>query len=48
MKELMIKNNLMYVGIGLLTAIIVYNLLLNRKKEDETIIVKGKPFIPIK
>lgn len=48
MKELMTKNNLMYAGIGLLTAIIIYKVIVNRKKEDEKIIVKGKPVEIIK
>jgi hypothetical protein len=43
MKELMTNKNLMYAGIGLLTAIIVYKVIVKRDKADETIIVKGKP-----
>ncbi len=36
MKELMTKKNLMYFGIGLVSAIVIYNVLKNRKKESET------------
>ena len=43
MKELMTKNNLMYAGIGLLTAIIIYKVIVKRDKADETITPKGKP-----
>jgi hypothetical protein len=43
MKELMTNKNLMYAGIGLLTAIIIYKVIVKRDKADETIIVKGKP-----
>ena len=35
--------NLMYAGIGLLTAIIVYKVIVKRNKADETITPKGKP-----
>ena len=43
MKEIMTNKNLMYAGIGLLTAIIIYKVIVKRDKADETIIVKGKP-----
>ena len=45
MKELMTNKNLMYAGIGLLTAIIIYKVIVNRKKEDGTTIPKGKPVV---
>lgn len=45
MKELMTKNNLMYAGIGLLTAIIIYKVIVKRDKADETTTPKGKPFV---
>jgi hypothetical protein len=36
MKELMTKQNLMYAGIGLVTAFVVYKVLVNREKVSET------------
>ena len=36
MKELMTKQNLMFVGIGLATAVVFYNILVNREKASET------------
>jgi hypothetical protein len=36
MKELMTKQNLMFVGIGLATAFVVYKVLVNREKASET------------
>jgi uncharacterized membrane protein YuzA (DUF378 family) len=35
MKELMTKKNLIYLGIGLIGAIVIYNVLKNRTKESE-------------
>jgi len=32
MKELMTKQNLIFVGIGLATAVVFYNILVNREK----------------
>ena len=43
MKELMTKNNLMYAGIGLLTAFIVYKIIVKSEKPKETVDTKGKP-----
>jgi len=43
MKELMTNKNLMYAGIGLLTAIIIYKVIVKRDKADETTTPKGKP-----
>jgi hypothetical protein len=42
MKELMTKQNLMFVGIGLATAVVFYNILVNREKASVTNI-KPKP-----
>jgi hypothetical protein len=36
MKNLMTKENLMYAGIGLVTAYVVYMVLVNREKTSET------------
>jgi hypothetical protein len=36
MKDLMTKQNLMYAGIGLVTAFVVYKVLVNREKASET------------
>lgn len=36
MKELMTKQNLMFVGIGLVSAFVVYKVLVNREKASET------------
>lgn len=35
MKELLTKQNLMYLGIGLVSAIVIYNVLKNREKTTE-------------
>ena len=45
MKELMTKNNLMYAGIGLLTAIIIYKVIVKRDKSDKKPPLEGKPFV---
>ena len=37
MKELMNKQNLMFVGVGLATAFVFYKVLVNREKASETI-----------
>ena len=36
MEKLMTKQNLMYVGIGLVTAFVVYKVLVNRDKTSAT------------
>jgi hypothetical protein len=51
MKELMTKQNLMFVGIGLATAFVVYKVLVNRGKKDKVTNETGKPVLkplPIK
>ena len=35
MKELTTKKTLMYIGIGLIGAFVIYNVLKNRQKESE-------------
>jgi hypothetical protein len=35
MKNLMNKENLLYLGIGLATAFVIYNVLINREKAKE-------------
>lgn len=41
MKDLMTTKNLMYVGIGLATAYIVYKVLVNREKTTENATIKS-------
>lgn len=51
MKDLMTKQNLMFVGIGLATAFVVYKVLANREKKDSVVTATGKPVLkpfPIK
>lgn len=43
MKDLMTKQNLMFVGIGLATAFVVYKVLVNREKTNEIANTTGKP-----
>ena len=43
MKELMTKQNLIFVGIGLATAVVFYNILVNREKASGNTNVKPKP-----
>lgn len=45
MKELMTKQNLMFVGIGLATAFVVYKVLVNREKTNEIATPTGKPVV---
>jgi hypothetical protein len=46
MKNLMTTQNLMYVGIGLATAFVVYNVLVNREKASQnTTTNTGKPVL---
>ena len=42
MKDLMTKQNLMFVGIGLATAFVVYKVLVNREKTNEIANTTGK------
>jgi len=51
MKELMDKKNLIFVGIGLVTAFVVYKVLVNRDKKDNVVKPTDKPVLkplPIK
>lgn len=43
MKDLITKQNLMFVGIGLATAFVVYKVLVNREKTNEIANTTGKP-----
>jgi len=42
MKDFITKQNLMFVGIGLVTAFIVYKVLVNREKTNEIANPTGK------
>jgi hypothetical protein len=43
MKDLMTKQNLMFVGIGLATAFVVYKVLVNRETINKIVNPTGKP-----
>jgi hypothetical protein len=35
MEELMKKQNLIFIGVGLVTAVVIYNVLINREKASK-------------
>lgn len=45
MKDLMTKQNLIILGVGLATAIVVYKVLVNREKKDNVVNPTGKPVL---
>jgi hypothetical protein len=45
MKNLMTKQNLIILGVGLVSAIVVYKVLVNRAKKDKVTNETGKPVL---